>query len=493
VAYDSADGHSHRPGVLVFFSCLSRQRTAQLPSLSAAIGGLIAQTAQRIAQQERIRQLAQVDMLSGLANRRHFHDLLDGACEAAAARGAALGMLYIDLDRFKPINDALGHEVGDAVLRQFAQRLAALTPPDGQAGRVGGDEFALFLPAGSIERLRQMAELVLAAARTSFLVDGRELAISASVGISVFPDNGSAGADLLRHADSAMYRVKRAGRNGASFFSQGGAATQAASQSALVQQLTVEAELLHALAGDQFFMEYQPVFHTLNRSVRAVEALIRWRRPNGDIVRPDVFIPIAEQSHLIVDIGRWVVRRACRDLATMQDAGLAGVQLNVNMAALEFMNPRLPEELAAITAAAGVDSRQLCLELTEGMMMSHAEQVIPVMRALRQGGFKISVDDFGMGYSSLSRLKDLPISSLKIDRSFVAGLPADQHDRAIVQTIVDIGRNMGLEVIAEGVETEAQLKHLRELGCTLVQGYLTGRPMPLGELIERHGAGRAAA
>ncbi|MEC5163998.1 MULTISPECIES: sensor domain-containing protein [unclassified Janthinobacterium] len=492
VAYDSADGGAHRPGVLVFFSCLARQRTAQLPSLSAAIGGLIAQTAQRIGQQERIRQLAQVDTLSGLANRRHFHDLLDNACEGAAARGAALGMLYIDLDRFKPINDALGHEVGDAVLRQFALRLAALTPPDGQAGRVGGDEFALFLPAASPERLRQMAELVLAAARTSFIVGGRELAISASVGISVFPDNGSAGADLLRHADSAMYRVKRAGRNGASFFSQGGAAIQAASQSALVQQLTVEAELLHALAGDQLFMQYQPVFDTRERSVRAVEALIRWRRPNGDVVPPDVFIPIAEQSHLIIDIGRWVVRRACRDLATMQAAGLAGVQLNVNMAALEFLNDKLPEELAAITAAAGVEPRQLCLELTEGMMMSHAEQVVPVMRALRQRGFKISVDDFGMGYSSLSRLKDLPISSLKIDRSFVAGLPAGQHDRAIVQTIVDIGRNMGLEVIAEGVETEAQLQHLRELGCTLVQGYLTGRPMGLDELIGRHGHGRAA-
>ncbi len=495
VAYDSDDGIRHRPGVLIFFSCLERQRTAQLPNLSAAIGALIAQTAQRMDQQESIRALAQMDPLCGLANRRHFHNLLDAACKRAGQRGVPMGMLYIDLDRFKPINDGLGHEVGDTVLRQFAQRLAALTPPDGHAGRVGGDEFAMFMfPGDSIERLQQMAEQVLNAARTSFLVNGRELVISASVGISVYPDNGRLGADLLRHADTAMYRVKRGGRNGVSFFSHGGEATQAATHAALLQQLTVEAELLHALSGDQLFMEYQPVFDiAAQRKVVAVEALIRWRRPNGEIVRPDVFIPIAEQSHLIVDIGRWVIRQACRDLARMHASGMEALQLNVNMAALEFLNVNLPAELSGITDGAGIDPRHVCLELTEGMMMNHADQVIPVMRTLRRHGFKISVDDFGMGYSSLSRLKDLPISSLKIDRSFVHGLPNDHQDRAIVQTIVDIGRNMRLDVIAEGVETEAQLEHLRTLGCTLVQGYLTGRPMALERLIGTHGQGMGAA
>ena len=491
VAYESEDGVRHRPGVLIFFSCLARQRTAQLPNLSAAIGALIAQTAQRMAQQESIRQLAQVDALSGLANRRHFHDLLDAACQHAGERGVAMGMLYIDLDRFKPINDGLGHEVGDVVLRQFSARLAALVPSGGHAGRVGGDEFALFLfPGDAPERLQAIAEQVLAAARTRFLVDGRELAISASVGISVFPDDGTTGADLLRHADSAMYRVKRAGRNGVSFFSQEGQQQANATQSALLQQLTVEAELLHALADGQFFMEYQPVFalHGCLRRVRAVEALIRWRRPDGSIVPPDLFIPIAEQSHLIVDIGRWVIRQACADLPRMHAGGLAGIQLNVNMAALEFLNANLPQELAAIADQAGIDARHVCLELTEGMMMNHAEQVVPVMRELRKRGFRISVDDFGMGYSSLSRLKDLPISSLKIDRSFVHGLPGDQQDGAIVRSIVDIGRNMGLDVIAEGVETEAQLEHLDKLGCSLVQGFLTGRPMGLAELIRIHGA-----
>lgn len=504
VAYDSPDGERHKPGVLIFFSCLARQRTAQLPNLSAAIGALIAHTAQRMAQQESIRELAQVDWLSGLANRRHFHHLLDEACRRAAATpsgsGATVAVLYIDLDRFKPINDGLGHAAGDAVLRQFAQRLAALAPPGCHAGRVGGDEFALFAvldesdgggksTPGTLTRacLAAFADEVLGAARTRFLVGKRELVISASIGMGLFPDHGRTAADLMRHADSAMYRVKRAGRNAVGFVSQDGADDDGAAHAALLQQLTVEAELLHALADGQLFLEYQPVFDARARRVRAVEALVRWRRPDGHIVRPDLFIPIAEQSHLIVDIGRWVVRRACADLALMQQAGMGELQLNVNMAAPEFLNAQLPDELLGIVRESGIQARHVCLELTEGMMMNHADQVIPVMRTLRALGFLISVDDFGMGYSSLSRLKDLPISSLKIDRSFVQALALDPRDRAIVQTIVDIGRNMDLDVIAEGVELDDQLQQLRGLGCHLVQGYLTGRPMPLAELIDTHG------
>ncbi|HEY0063045.1 MAG TPA: EAL domain-containing protein [Telluria sp.] len=490
VAYDSDDGRRHRPGVLIFFSCLSRQRTAQLPRLSEAIGGLIAQTAQRLAQQENIRELAQVDALSGLANRRHFHDLLDQACQRATARGVPLGVLFIDLDRFKPINDGLGHAIGDAVLSLFAQRLSDLTPRAAHAGRVGGDEFALFLyPGDSPTRMQEMAEKVLAAARTPFVVDGRELVISASVGVSMYPADGGSAAELLRNADTAMYRVKRGGRNGIGYFTEHGSHGDAGSQDALLLQLTVEVELIHALAGQRLFLEYQPVIDADSGRVRAVEALVRWRRHDGTVVPPDVFIPIAEKSHLIVDIGRWVIRQACLDLPRMHAAGLEGLQLNVNMAAREFMNEALPAEMEEITLEAGVDPRFVCLELTEGMMMNHPDQVIPVMHALRGHGFKISVDDFGMGYSSLSRLKDLPISSLKIDRSFVSGLPDDHQDRAMVQTIVDIGRNMHLDVIAEGVERDEQLQMVRQLGCTMIQGYFTGRPMSLEQLIQTHGAG----
>ncbi|MBC7859148.1 MAG: bifunctional diguanylate cyclase/phosphodiesterase, partial [Burkholderiaceae bacterium] len=356
----------------------------------------------------------------------------------------------------------------------------------------GGDEFALLLTAGaSPERLAELAELILQAARARFVVDGHELAISASVGVSRFPDNGVTGAELLRHADTAMYRAKRNGRNGVSFFSHGGEETDAAAQSALMRQLSVETELIDALAAGQLFMQYQPVFSTHDKRVRAVEALIRWRRPDGEIVPPDLFIPIAEKSHLIVDIGRWVVRQACRDLPRLHQAGLLDLQMNVNMAAREFLDAGLPDELSALVAEAGILPRHLCLELTEGMMMNHADQVIPVMRELRRRGFKISIDDFGMAYSSLSRLKDLPISSVKIDRSFVAGLPDGNEDGAIVQSILDIGRNMHLEVIAEGVENGAQWDHLCALGCTLIQGYLMGRPMLPDDLIAAHGGAPA--
>ena len=260
-------------------------------------------------------------------------------------------------------------------------------------------------------------------------------------------------------------------------------------QSSLVQQLTMETELHHALLRDEFFLVYQPVFDSFREQMVAVEALIRWRRPDGEIVPPDVFIPIAEQSRLIVQIGRWVVERACRDLALLHAAGFDRLQLNVNMAATEFVNTSLPEELMAVVGACGIASHHLCLELTEGTVMKQAEQVIPIMGVLRQLGFKISLDDFGMGHSSLSRLKKLPITSLKIDRSFVSGLPQDRGDAAIVRTILDLGRHMKLQVVAEGVETDAQLSFLRQFGCSLIQGYILGRPVPFDTLIALHGPG----
>lgn len=482
VSYMTADGRRHSPGVLEFFSRLPRQHEAQLPNLSATIGTLIAQAVQRHEQQEYIRQLAQIDDLTGLANRNYFHRLLDTACHDATQSGKSFGVFYIDLDRFKPINDAFGHEVGNGVLREFAQRLRKLVPDGCLVGRLGGDEFAILLtPAESKAQLRALAERVLLAAHKPFMFGENECAVSASVGISIFPENGRSGPELLRCADAAMYSSKKNGRNVASFFSG-----DPLPQSSLVQQLTMEAELHRALLGDEFFLEYQPIFDVLGERMAAVEALIRWRRQNGEIVRPDTFIPIAEKSGLIVQIGRWVVGQACRDLPLLHRAGFTDLQVNVNMAAPEFINANLPTELAAVIAASGIAAHHLCLELTEGMVMEQPDKVIPVMSALRQRGFKISLDDFGMGHSSLSRLKQLPITSLKIDRSFVSGLPHDCGDGAIVRTILDLGRHMKLRVIAEGVETDAQLVFLRQFGCTLVQGFVLGRPMPAADLVALH-------
>lgn len=486
VSYVTADGHRHSHGVLEFYSRLSRQREAQLPGLAMTIGTLIAQTVQRLEQQELIRQSAQVDDLTGLVNRQHFHHLLDGACLSATASGASFAVLNIDLDRFKQINDAFGHEAGNLVLREFAQRLQALEMADATVGRLGGDEFAILVaPAGSIADLQILGERVLQAARLPFLFENQKLTVSASVGISVFPDNGGSGSELMRSADAAMCRRKHGGRNGLSFFSEGSSGALAAQRTSLARQLTMEAELHRALVGDEFFLEYQPIFDRDAEHMVAIEALIRWRKPNGDVVRPDVFIPVAEQSRLIVQIGRWVVTQACRDVAQLHRCGFMDLQVNVNMAAPEFVSASLPGELMTLIEAYGVAPRHLCLELTEGLLMKQPDKVIPIMTTLRQLGFKISLDDFGMGHSSLSRMKTLPISSLKIDRSFVSGLPHDRGDGAIVRTILDLGRHMNLQVIAEGVETDAQLLYLRQFGCNLIQGFLLSRPKAVSELLAR--------
>lgn len=492
VSYVAADGQRHNVGVLEFFSSLSRQHDAQLPNLSAVIGGLIAQAVQRMEQQDLMRRLAQTDDLTGLANRNHFHHLLGEMSEKAGGTGKLFGLLYIDLDRFKPINDAFGHEAGNLVLREFARRLQQLAKNGVCIGRLGGDEFAILapLPVTDIAAVNiplcTLAELVLQAACTPFQFEGHELKVSASVGISVFAENGWTPQELLRSADEAMYRSKKSGRNAYCFCSESGTRLLEQEQTSLAQQITMEAELHRALTQNEFFLEYQPVFDFYGNRLVAVEALLRWRKPSGELVMPGLFIPIAEKSRLIVQIGRWVVRRACRDLSVMHRAGFPELRVNVNMATPEFTNLRLPNELADIAAASGIASRHICLELTEGMVMKQPEKVVPVMQTLRQLGFHISLDDFGIGHSSLSRLKKLPITSLKIDRSFIAGLPDDRGDGAIVRSILDLGRHMNLDVVAEGIESDAQLLYLTQFGCTYLQGYLLGRPLPLGQLISMH-------
>lgn len=494
VSYASADGEPHRPGVLEFYSSLARQPEAQLPRLSATIGALIAQTAQRLEQEACIRHLAQVDELTGLANRSHFYLQLERECARSAKTGGAFGLMFIDLDRFKPINDAFGHEAGNWVLREFARRLQALAPAGAGVGRLGGDEFALMLPGQDAAALAALAERVLEAARSPFAYEGLSLGLSASIGISRFPDNGLSGPELLRSADAAMYRVKQDGRNGCrEVFSTSTPSLLAQQQATLAQRLTIETELRQALQGDELFLEYQPIFDLEGQRLHAVEALLRWRRADGERVSPELFIPIAEQSHLIVEIGHWVAARACRDLAELQRAGLGALRVHVNMAAPEFGNAALPEALLQRVRAHGLQAQQLSLELTEGMLMRRPEQVIPVMHALRRAGFDISLDDFGMGHSSLSLLRSLPISSLKIDRSFVRELAGQGRDLAIARTIIDLGRHLDLEVIAEGIETPAQLALLAAQGCHLVQGYLLSRPLGLVELIERFPQGVLSA
>ncbi len=492
VTYVDRHGVQHRPGVMEFYSSMARQPEAQLPMLATTIGALIAQTAQRLEQQATILHLAQVDGLTGLTNRSHFYHLLTERCAQAANTGTPLGLMFIDLDRFKPINDAFGHDAGNLVLREFAQRLRALAPADAVVGRLGGDEFAILMPGQDGQALRGMAQQVLHAARHPFFFEGVELTVSASVGISTYPHSGRSGPELLRSADAAMYRVKQNGRNDCEISS---AALLEQQQSQLAQRLAIETGLHHALQDDSLFLVYQSIVDIAQGRIAALEALVRWRRADGTVMPPDLFIPIAEQSHLITQIGRWVVARVCRDLAAMDPAHFPDLRVHVNMAASEFANSALPSELHQQVRDHGLAPHCLSLELTEGMLMRRPDQVIPVMRALRQLGFSISLDDFGMGHSSLSLLKNLPISSMKIDRSFVRDLSHQGNDRAIVQTIVDLGRHMALEVIAEGVETASQLAILQQSGCSLLQGYLLSTPLSMPELVRRypHGIWRQEA
>ncbi|WP_457425283.1 putative bifunctional diguanylate cyclase/phosphodiesterase [Roseateles sp. P5_E7] len=484
VTYASDNGEHHRPGVLEFYSSLARQPDAQLPRVSATIGALIAQTAQRLETEAVIHRLAQVDEMTDLDNRAHFYAQLNRHCAFSQRQGGRFALMFIDLDRFKPINDAFGHEAGNAVLQEFARRLQALAPPPARVGRLGGDEFAVLVPDSGDERaLAVLVDGVLAAASRPFVYEDAVLNVSASVGVSRFPENGVTGPELLRSADAAMYRVKQNGRNGSNVFSTSSPDTLALQRARLAQRLVIEAELHEALQTSQLRLVYQPIVDIASGALHGVEALIRWRKPDGEVVPPDVFIPIAEQSDLIIDIGRWVLGQALRDLASLQGGALAPLKVHVNMAASEFTSSALPETLRAMSAELAVPASQVVLELTESMLMRQPEQVKRVMHQLREIGFEISLDDFGMGHSSLAMLKSLPISSLKIDRSFVRDLPCGERDRAIAQTIVDLGQHLQLEVIAEGIESDAQLAVLSACGCRFGQGYLLGRPLPLDELI----------
>lgn len=485
VVHVGADGSQQRFGVLEFFSVLPRQPSAQLPLVAAAVGALIAQTVQRLEQEAAIRLMAQSDEMTGLVNRSHFHELVEQACAGGQGEEGRFGLLYIDLDRFKPINDAFGHDAGNAVLKEFARRLRKLLPAGAVAARLGGDEFAVLLRADDfIAAATTVGDAILRAARTPVRYNNWPLMVSGSIGVSVYPHNGAAAAELLRHADAAMYRSKHGGRNCISFSDGLPMQTGAASRSSLMRRMTIAAELQQALLSDQLFLEYQPIAEAGSGRPVAFEALIRWRRPDGEVMYPGQFIPVAEECGIIADIDNWVVERACHDLAAMQRAGAPDLIVSVNMVAPDFARTALPADLLELTRRVGIAPSQLCLELTERMMLDQHDKVVSVMKELRQHGFRISLDDFGTEHSSLSRLRNLPITSLKIDRSFIQGLPDQLHDRAIVRAMLELAREMQLVAVVEGIEHPRQLEALRELGKPLVQGYLIGRPASLSEAME---------
>jgi diguanylate cyclase (GGDEF)-like protein len=428
-----------------------------------------------------IEQLAFFDPLTGLPNRRLLMDRLQHAL-AASARSERYGaLLFLDLDHFKTLNDTLGHDIGDLLLQQVAQRLKASVRQEDTVARLGGDEFVVMLEglAGHSQEAatlaRRVAEKIIDRLNYPYQLATHTYRNTPSVGAALFGAENLTAADLLKQADIAMYQVKSQGRNGLCFFDP-------QMQAAISARAQMEEDLHAALVNGQFELHYQPQIELAGRVVGA-EVLIRWRHPVRGLVPPFEFIRVAEESELILPIGLWVLRTACRQLAAWQEEAALGwaLHLSVNVSARQFRQPTFVAEVAQVMLETGVNPHLLKLELTESLVLDNVDDTIAKMTELKALGVRFSVDDFGTGYSSLAYLTSLPLDQLKIDQSFVRNIGIKESDGVIVQTIIGMARNLGLEVIAEGVETPAQREFLARHGCTLYQGYLLGKPAPLAE------------
>ncbi len=425
---------------------------------------------QRKRDEESIRQLADYDVLTGLPNRRLFNERIAHAVSRAQRSGESLALMFIDLDRFKNINDSLGHHIGDELLVQVAKRLRSAIRDEDTVSRLGGDEFVLLFPGTDADGAGHVAEKLLELTAAPYALGTHELAITFSIGIAVHPSDGATAELLSMSADTAMYRAKQTGRNTYRFFT-------AEMQERSSRALLLENALRRALEHEQLQLHFQPQVALSDGRLVGAEALLRWHHPTLGQVSPAEFIPIAEDSGLIVHIGEWVLRAAVAQMRAWLDAGLPLGVVAVNLSAVQFHHANLPELVSRILTEHNLAPQHLELELTEGVAMNDPLGAIAVMDKLHQRGIRLSIDDFGTGYSSLSYLKRFQVYKLKIDQSFVRDISSDPDDKAIVSAIVSMARSLGFQTIAEGVETPAQLAFLRDQGCDEMQGYLFSRPL----------------
>jgi diguanylate cyclase (GGDEF)-like protein/PAS domain S-box-containing protein len=438
-----------------------------------AYEGMLADITERKLYQARIEQQANYDTLTGLANRSLLQDRLQQSMLACAAYGSRLAVAFIDLDRFKFINDSLGHHIGDELLKCIAKRLSSCVREIDTVARLGGDEFVLLISeqAANPDSLRKVMERVLAVVAEPWVIEQGEFNVTASVGVARYPDDGSDAPTLLKHADSAMYRAKDRGRNRVQFFTND-------LNLQMIENLEMESKLRRALEREQFLLHYQPRVDLNSGACLGAEALIRWQVSPQEIISPHRFIPLAEETGIIVPIGRWVLETACTQNKEWQDMGLDPMVVSVNVSARQFRQDDFVQTVVAVLKKTGLEARYLEIELTESMVMHDAERLVAMLDELKRIGVHMSVDDFGTGYSSLSYLKRFPVDRLKIDRSFVQDLTSDTNDATIVRTIIALGHNLGLRVVAEGVETAEQSDFLRQNDCDEAQGYFFGRPVP---------------
>ena len=433
------------------------------------------------AAQRKALHLASHDQLTGLPNQWLLRDRADQALAQAQASQTQVALLLLDLDHFKSVNDSLGHALGDELLHQISKALLMVAAPTETVSRRGGDEFVFLVPHADVPNLRLLAQRVLSALADPFMVDGHEAVVSASVGVAVYPADGRDFDTLLANAESAMYQAKDAGRRCVRFF------TEQMNQG-LRDRMTLVGDLARAAKRGQLHLHYQPLVNLTTSEVIGAEGLIRWDRPSVGWVYPGAFIPVAESTGLIVDIGRWVLREACTQLARWADAGLGHLTVSVNVSALQFRQGILEQQVTEALAASGCDPKRLELEITESTLMVQPEEVMQVIQRLKQRGVQLAIDDFGTGYSSLAYLRRLSVNKIKIDQSFVRDLTTDPDGAAIVRAVIQMARSMGLRTLGEGVETQVNRRALQVLGCDYAQGYFFGKAMPADDfqaLVER--------
>ena len=432
---------------------------------------------ERIAAERRLEYLANYDALTGLPNRSLLHDRLAQAIQRAHRLGKGVAVQFVDLDRFKLINDTLGHNAGDRVLIEAASRLRQCLRATDTVARLGGDEFILIQEGvGNPDEVEQVASKVLDAFAPCFPVAPPQgLFVSVSVGLALYPGDGLTPDELLMRADLAMYRAKEGGRNSFRFF-------EAAMDASAMRTLTLEAAIRGALDNREFAVVYQPIIDTRTQRPIAVEALMRWHSPVHGTVPPDHFIPLLEENGMIVPVSRWALRQALRQVRTLQCAGQPALRLAFNLSSRQFRDVELLQDVTAALDEAGFDPTLLERELTESALMDNPDASAAVLEALRARGIRVAVDDFGTGYSSLAYLMRFPVRTLKIDRSFVYQMERSKEAATIVRAIASLARSLGLELIGEGVENVGQLALLQEVGCHQVQGFLFSRPVTGAEL-----------
>jgi len=450
---------------------------------SQRIFGTIQDISEQRRAEESIRQLAYYDSITGLPNRDLFKEHLSMALHHAGRNNEKVAVMFLDLDKFKRVNDSLGHEAGDKLLKTISERLSEsvrssdLAARDvGEMGmslaRLGGDEFTVMLSGlHDVKHVELVAQRVLNRIAEPMMLSGNRVSVSSSIGIAIYPEDGEDIDTLLKNADAAMYEVKSQGRNAICFYDD-------ALRKQSYHRVQLESELHEAIEQDQLVLFYQPKVDAVTCEVLAFEALIRWIHPERGMISPMDFIPVAEESGLIIPMGKWVIEAACRQHQAWRKAGYPAVSISVNLSAHQFADKGLLDAIRAILKATEMSAQYLEFEITETVLMRDADTALAILNAMKEMGLKVSIDDFGTGYSSISYLKHFPADVLKIDRAFVKDLPDDEQDATITNAIILLAKALNLGIVAEGVETKAQLEWLRDKGCDQIQGYLFSPPVP---------------